>query len=458
MLEENTPIEDFRKEKPLPEIPRAIHFKEEKSFKLANGMTIILIENHQLPRVTAQLFVDRGIDNENDKAGLEQLTGRMLSCGTKYDIKSEWDTKIDYLGGSVNTSSIGGYASSLKKHFPKILSLFADAVQYPAFPINEFQNLKRQFLSNIMAQKSDAGDIMSNLTKKVIYPENHPYSEVLTEETIQNISIDDCISWYEINFRPEISYLIFEGDINLDEVTQLTYQYFGKWDRKGEVVRKKFEMFQNNQNDVSFVEKPGSVQSLIRIGYALDYTPYCRDMIAANLMNTILGGYFSSRLNMNLREERGFTYGISSVLNMDEHLGSFTTTVNVRNEVTSEAIRQILMEINRLRTEMVTENELEMVKNVVSGNFIRSIENPMVIARFALAKKKFNLEEDYFENQLIRINTVTCDDIFTMSKKYLREEGLHIMAVGNKDVVPQLAEYGTVSLFNYKGQKIDVLK
>ena len=448
-------MEDFRKNKPIPSPAIPIQLKKEQYAELGNGIKVIVVENHKLPRITVQLIIDRGIECEAPITGIESMTGQLLAYGNQKNTKFDWDAKIDFWGGIVRTSSQGGHASALKKHFAQVFELFSDAILFPSFNIEDFDNLRRKYLSNIQSQKSDPDAILSSLTKKVIFPESHPYSEVITEESIKSIQLDNCIEWHATHFLPNASYLLFEGDITLEEAKDLSQRYFGKWEKKVLNLKSYPNNASKDSFDVSFVEKPGSVQSLISIGFAVDIKPYSKDMVAVNVMNTLLGGFFSSRLNLNLRESKGYTYGIQSTLKTDEYLGYFTTSANVRNEVTSEALNQIIAEINRLRNEIVGEDELQMVKNVVAGNFSRSIENPLTIVKFAFAKKKFNLPSDYFENQIMYIQAVTSDDIIRVANKYLLADSLHIMVVGSPEVIEKLQSFGKVNLYDYQGDIIN---
>lgn len=446
--------EEFRKKQPEPQVAGPINFRPDQFFQLGNGLKIILVENHKLPRINVQLYIDRGVFADGDKVGLQELAGQMLSCGTLKDNKSEWDRKLDYYGGSISTTSIGGSASALTKYFNPVFELFADAFLHPAFPANEFDNLQRQLLSNLAAQKSEPEAIFGNLIKRKIYPDTHPYREVITETSVRNITVEDCRNWFISNSSPDISYLIFEGDITLEKIKSLLKDNFESWEQKKVHTVEWPTEVNRGGVDVSFVERPGAVQSLIGIGYSINYLPYIQDTIAANLMNSVLGGYFSSRLNLNLRENKGYTYGIYSRLSNDESLGSFSTSVSVRNDVTADAIREIIKEMVTLRNVDIDADELQQVKNVISGNFSRSVENPLVIAKYAFARHKFLLPEDYFKNQLIRINAVSGDDISQMAQKYLLTDDLHIMVIGNRDVIDSLAEFGQVSEYDFEGNLI----
>lgn len=453
-----TEILDFRKNQPVPGEAPAIKFKEAQYGQIANGLQIIVVENRKLPRINAQLFIDHGLTMQKDKSGLIDITGQLLSSGTVHLSKAAWDSKVDYYGASIVTSPIGGYASSLTKHFEPVLQLFSEAILNPSFPQNEFDNILKQFLSNIAAQKEEADAIAGNVAKKVTFRTGHPYNEVISEESLHNIRLEDCIRYYRENFVPNTSYLVFEGDVDLEEAVSLADKYFGTWERR-EFSKKIFDnTFNKDQHDVSFVNKSSAVQSLIAITWAVDYKPYNEDMIAASLMNNVLGGYFSSRLNLNLRENKGFTYGIGSKLHNDEYIGSFFTSVNVRNEVTGQAINEIIGEIRKLREEKLSEEELQQVKNVISGNFSRSIEDPRTIAKFALAIRKFDLPKDYFTTHLQKLAAVTVDDIYAMAQKYLQPDNLHIIVIGNKnDIYDQLSVIAgdkPVNIFDHEGKAL----
>jgi len=452
-------IHEFRKIQPRPTTAPQIKFKEAEYASLSNGLQLIVVENNKLPRVNLQLFIDHGLTKQGAKAGVVEITGQMLSTGTSSMNKSSWDEQVDFYGASVATTPIGGYASSLKKHFSSVIGLFADAILNPSFPQSEFDNIVRQYQSNIAAQKEEADAIASNVSKKVTFFHEHPYSEVVTESSLKNISLEDCINYHKVNFVPNCSYLIFEGNITLDEAVIMANTHFGSWESSNFVKQFFDNSFPIIQQDVNFVNKKGAVQSLIAITYAVNYQPYNNDMVAANLMNSILGGYFSSRLNLNLREQKGFTYGINSKLQNDENIGSFFTSVNVRNEVTGQAINEIIGEIRKLTEVKISEEELLQVKNVISGNFSRSIEDPKTIAKFALAIKKFGLPDDYFTTHLQKIASVSIEDIYNMARKYLQPDNLHIIVVGNEEeIIDQLTEIANtnpVKIYDFEGNQIN---
>lgn len=460
-MHQNIMSDDFRKMRPSPGAAPEIKFKEEQLAVLPNGLKIILVHNDKLPRISAQLFIDHGLQMQKDKAGFIEITGQLLSCGTENHHKAEWDSRVDYLGALIAPSSIGGIVSSLTKHFDSAMSLFSEAILQPSFPQNEFDNIIKQHLSNLVAQKDEAESIASTVARKVTYNVDHPYYEVMSEESIKNITVNDCREYHRKNFVPEISYLMFEGDIKMEEALILSDKYFGAWKNNAFQKIHFDNSFPENQFDVNFIEKRGAVQSFISFVYAINYQPYNDEMIAANLMNSVLGGYFSSRLNLNLREKRGYTYGISSRLHTDEHIGSFHCSVNVRNEVTGDAINEILSEMQRLIDAPLREDELQQVKNVVSGNFSRSVEDSKTIVKYALAKNKFNLPVDYFRSQLQKISAVTSADIQKMAKKYLQPDNLHIIVVGHSEVLPQLSKISNddgVRVLNFEGNFINYFK
>ncbi|MEM6379672.1 MAG: insulinase family protein, partial [Bacteroidota bacterium] len=238
----------------------------------------------------------------------------------------------------------------------------------------------------------------------------------------------------------------------------LAKKYFGDW-KKGSVNAKKFEtpaLPANNQ--VVFVDKPDAVQSVINITYPIELTPGHPDAIKVTLLRTILGGYFRSRLNENIREDKGYTYGVSASISSDPLVGSFSAGGDVRNTVTDSAIVEFLKEIELLTKEAPGKEELDLVKNVITGNFAKGMESPQSTARYALQIARFNLPKDYYQTYLQRMDAITPDDIQETAKKYLKPENAYIVVVGKKDEVAdkltRFAGSGKVTFLDPYGQPV----
>ena len=432
-----TTNEEFRKGAPAPGPAPKIELGTYDQFQLDNGLKVIVVENHKLPRVSFQLFVDAPEVHEGDLAGFVDMAGQMLTKGTLNQTKADIDAAVDFMGASLNSSGSGLFGSCLTKHTKGLLQVMSDVLLYPTFPEEEFDKMKKQTLSGLAFSKSDPNTIAGNVESVLKYGKDHPYGNIQTEESTEKISVDICKAFYQTYFRPNISYLVVVGDITPDKAKALANTYFGEWEKRP-VQEVTYETpAAPDQARVAFVDKAGAVQSVIRISYPLDLKPGSSDAIKARVMNTALGGYFGSRLMSNLREDKAYTYGARSSLSSDRLVGSFQASASVRNEVTDSSMVQFLYELNQLRNEKLGDEELNMVKNYLSGGFARSLESPQTVARFALNTVLYNLPSDYYATYLERLQAVTADDVLEMAQKYIHPEKAYLLVVGNKKDVSE---------------------
>ncbi len=432
-----TPEEDFRKQAPAPGPAPQIKIGKYEMFSMPNGLKVIVVENHKLPRVSFQVFVDAPPIQEGEAAGLTDMAGDMLSRGTHTRTKAEIDEAVDFIGASFFSGASGLYGSCLTKHKEALLEVMSDVLLNPSFPAEEFEKLKRQTLSGLAQAKTDPNTIASNVSAVLNYGKDHPYGNVQTEASTEQITLELCKNYYHTFFKPNISYLVVVGDINGMEAKQLAQKYFGSW-KEGEVPDLQYaDPAAPDEDRVCFVDKPGAVQSVINVTYPVEFTPGNPDAMKARVMNTIFGGYFRSRLNNNLREDKAYTYGARAYLASDPLIGEFRAYASVRNEVTDSSLTQFLYEMERLRTELVPEEELQLVKNYLSGSFGRSLERPQTLARFALNIARYNLPQNYYETYLERLEAVTAEDVLAMAQKYLHPDKAYLLVVGNKGEVAQ---------------------
>jgi predicted Zn-dependent peptidase len=435
------------KAQPNPEIK----IQKPDVFKLDNGLTVIVVENHKLPKVSFQLYVDHDPIKENDKAGLSDMFGEMLGTGTKNLTKDDLDQQIDFMGADFMPSSRGFFATSLSKHTDKLLTILSDVVLNPVFPETEFERIKTQTLSALASSSTDPNAMSSNISNVVNFGKNHPYGEVVTEETVNNVKIDDIKNHYNTYFKPNISYLVVVGDVTPQQAKDYAQTYFNKWSTS-EVPAETYEVAPRPEaNQVYFAEKPGAVQSVINITQTIDLKPGNDDVIKLRVYNSILGGgSFSARLMSNLREDKAYTYGCYSRITPDELKGEFNAGGSFRNEVTDSAIVQILYEINKIYNEPVTDAELDLVKKSMTGAFARSLENPQTIARFALNTIRYNLPADYYATYLKKLEAVTVEELLEVGKKYLNPNQLNIVVVGNTNIADKLIQFDGDGKITYK--------
>ena len=434
---------------PAPEIKLG----DVATFTLDNGLKVFVVENHKLPRVAFSLVIDREPLFEGDKAGMAGFVGEMLMGGTQTRTKDQLDEEVDFIGASLSAGSTSIYASSLKKHQDKILDLMADVLFNPIFPQDELDKLKKQALTGLAAAKDNPDAISGVVTNALVYGKNHPYGENQTEETTEHIMVDDIKTYYETYFKPNIAYLAIVGDINEKEAKKLVDQYFGKWE-SGQVPAATYEdPITPNNIQVGLVDRSASVQSVIKLGYPLEMSPRNEDFLSTRVLGYILGGGFNSRLNMNLREEKGYTYGARSSIGSDRLITSFSASTSVRTEVTDSAIHEMIYEIRNITENGITEEELEEAKANLSGSFGRSLENPSTIASFAINIARYNLPEDFYSTYLQRLNALTVEDINAAAKKYIKPDNMHITIVGNgNEIRDNLTQFGEVTLYTNRGE------
>lgn len=452
---------DFRKNPPTAGPAPTIELGTYESFTMDNGLQVFIVENHKLPRVSWQLFIDVPPFMEGESTGYSSFAGSLLANGTKTRTKAEIDEEVDFVGATLSTNSNGIYAASLTKHKETVLDLMTDVLYNPVFPEDEFEKLKKQTLSGLATQKDDPEAMASNVSQVLRYGKDHPYGELQTEETTEQITLDECRKYYETYFKPNLSYLIVVGDITPEEVKLITDKYFSQWE-PGEIEQSEFSAPEKPEGaQVAFVNKPGAVQSILRVTYPIELQPGAPDDIKAKVMNTILGGGSDSRFFQNIREDKGYTYGLYSTISTDPYVGYFSTLYgSVRNEVTDSALTEVLYEMNRLREEPVGEEELNLNKTIMAGSFARGLESPQTIANYALNIARYDLPEDYYRTYLEKLNSVTAEDVMAMAKKYLTPENAHILVVGDKDAVAEkLAKFdadGEIDYYDIYGNKLDL--
>lgn len=423
---------EFRKTPPVAGKAPKIELGKYEQFTMDNGLQVIVVENDKLPKVSFQLLVDLPPIFQGNSAGYIDFMGELLTKGTQNKSKSEIDEIIDFMGASLNSRSDGVFGSSLKRHSDELFALLAEVVMKPSFPQEEFEKLKTRTKSALAAAKEDPNAIAANVAKVLTYTDKHPYGEVTTEETIENIRLDMCRAYYEFFFRPNVSYLAIVGDISTSEARAMVEKHLGSWEPQDVDIPKPDLPKFPGATTVNMVDKPGAVQSVVSINYPVELKHNAPDRMAAMVMNTLLGGFFSSRINQNVREDKGYTYGARSSLNTDQYIGSFSVGGSFGTAVTDSAIQEILYEINRMRDEMITDQELELVKATAAGNFARSLERPQTIANFALNIARYDLPKDYYETYLDRLEAITKDEVRAAAIKYLRPEKASILIVGNK--------------------------
>ncbi len=434
---------------PAPEI----NLSDPESFQLNNGLKVLVVENHKLPRVSIQLTIDNPPILEGEKAGVSSLTGSLLGNGSKNIPKDEFNEEIDFLGARLSFGPQGAYAQSLSKYFPRMMELMADAAIYPNFTQEEFEKEKNLLITGLKTQEKDVSAIAGRVQRALAYGKGHPYGEFTTEETVNNVTLSDVEGFYRDYFVPANAYLIIVGDVSLANVKELTEKYFTSW-TKAVPPSFSYSSPKNVPNtQINFVDMPNAVQSEIAVQNIADLKMKDPDYIPVLVANQILGGGGEGRLFLNLREDKGYTYGSYSSINDDKYAASrFRATAQVRNAVTDSSVVELLKEIQRINTEPVSEKELNNTKAKYAGRFIMALEDPQTIARYALNIETEGLPKDFYKTYLERLDNVTISDVQKAAQKYFNPENARVVVTGKgSEVLDNLRNV------EYNGKNLPVL-
>ena len=344
-----------RSEPPKPAPAPEINFGVPKEYKFDNGITLMVVENHKLPRVSVSLRVNNPLYLEKDKTGVQSLLGVMLGKGSMNIFKDDFEEEIDFMGASLSFSSSSANAGSLSRYFPRVFEMMADATLNPNFLQKEFEKEKNKILEGIKASERDVKTIARRVENLLSYGKNHPYGEYASEASVNKIKISDIEELYLERFYPQNTYVIIVGDINFNIAKNLTQKYFGNWE-KGKITKSRFETPKNlDQTAIAFVEMPNAVQSEISILSTAAITKNDPEYYPLLIANQILGGGAEARLFLNLREDKGYTYGSYSSYSFNHKTHSrLRAYASVRNVVTDSSIVELLNEITKMSNEPVS--------------------------------------------------------------------------------------------------------
>jgi Predicted Zn-dependent peptidases len=423
-----------RSQKPKPGPAPTITFADPVIYKLPNGITVLVVENHKLPKISASYSIDAGPITEGEKAGVIGLLGGMLNEGTTTQTKAQFDEAVDQMGAEVGVSASGGQASALTRYFGDAFLLMADALRNPSFPQASFDKLKSQSLTNLKSSERSATAISGRVVNALSFGLNHPYGEFETEQSINSITLDDVKAAYKKYVTPSRGYLTFVGDIKPVAAKALAIKAFGDW--KGPVLT--FPVLTRVSNpakmEVDLVNVLNAVQSEITVTNLIDLPMGSPDYHAVLLANQILGGGADAKLFRNLREKHGFTYGAYSKTGSGRLQSTFSASASVRNEKVDSAVIEILKEINVMRTKKVSPEMLQDAKNLYNGSFALGLENPARGAGFASSILINNLPKDFYRTYLQKLNAVTADDVLRVSKKYFLHDNARVVIVGKTEM------------------------
>lgn len=424
---------------PLSGPAPTVNIGKPTTFTLSNGLKVLIVENNKLPRVSYTLTFDVTPYTEGDKKGVSNLMGSMLGKGTLKRSKEAFNEEIDYLGAQVRFNSNGAFASGLSKYSDQILELMADGATSPVFKQQELDDTRDRLIESLKNEEKSTSSIANRVENYLTFGANHPSGEYVTESTLKNISLADVTSNYNSYYVPGNAYLVIVGDVDAKKIKKQIQKYFGLW-KKGIAPNVSFSEPKNLQYEqINFVDVPNAVQSEIRVLNTVELKITDKDYFAAILANQILGGGGEGRLFLNLREAHGWTYGAYSSIRASKYISKFKASTSVRNTVTDSAVVEILNELNKIRTQKVTAEELQLAKAKYVGNFVTETQKPETVASYALNTAIHKLPDNFYENFIKNINAVTVEEIQAAATKYFLADNVRIIIAGKaQDVLPNL--------------------
>jgi zinc protease len=428
---------------------------------LPNGLRVILLHDSKVPTFNMQIVVlTGGLADRADYHGLASFTAALLREGTTKRSSKEIAEQTDALGTTLTansglsslTSAVS--TSGLVENIDQTLDIFADVVRNPSFPQSEVDKYKARTLSQLQFQRSIPQFLAQEAFNKAIYG-NHPAAFVIPPaDSLKKLSSKDLAEFHSTYYRPNNAILAVVGDVTMKDLMPKVQKAFGDW-QKGDVPAVTIPQAPDPANSMIYlVDRPGSVQTVLQLG-TLGIERTSPDYFAVLLADRVLGGGPSGRLFLNLREDKGYTYGAYSNFGSSKYRGTWTASSEVRTEVTDGAMKEFKYELTRLGTEKVSVDELENAKRAIIGGFALSLEQPASLLQNIITQKLYNLPADYWDTYPQKVSAITADDVQRVAQKYIDMKHLQVVAVGDASKTREiLSKYGTVQVYDAEGKQI----
>jgi len=421
---------------PSPTEPRPYHFPHITRTTLPNGLRILVAENHNAPLVSLRALVRSGADHDvAAKAGLAAIVADMLDegAGERDAIRIAEDVGI--LGGSLGTGADwdASYISLdvLSRNTEASLAIFGDVTARPTLPAEELERVRAERLNDLLQQRNEPSAIAGKRFASLLYGTGAYGNSVGgNPDSVARITLDDVKAFYEQHYIPNHSSVVVSGAIAPAEAIELVTRTLGDWQSRPEPARPTVAPRPIDASRIYIIDRPQAVQSEIRVGH-VGVARTTEDYFALSVMNAIFGGVFNSRINLNLRERHGYTYGARSQFAFRRQAGPFVVAAPVRNEVTTESVSEMLSELRRIRTGDIEDRELDDTKSYLMGVFPATVQTASDIASRLVDMELYGLPEDYFDRYRENIAAIGKDDITRVANKYLDPDRVLIVIVGN---------------------------
>lgn len=439
---EAAPAAVDRTQRPGVEPAPGLDLPPAERFTLANGLTVLVMEKPGVPLVQMNLVVGAGsVDDPAAQSGLAHLTADMLDEGAAGRSALELADEIEWLGARFFIAP-GQHATTLGLRVPvarmdPALALMADVVLRPDFPAEELERLRLERLTSLIRRHDEPRAIADVLFNAALFGPDHPYglTSIGDEAALRGFSVDDLRAFHQALYRPGNATMIVVGDIEAGAARALVERVFGGWEG-AEVERPTVaEAPQVTDRTIYLVDKPGAAQSVVRIG-RIGVPRSTEDYYALEVLNTILGGSFTSRLNQNLREQKGYTYGAFSRFDYRLAPGPFLAGADVQTAVTGPALEEFMRELTAIR-ETVTDEEVDLAKSFLAMRYPATFQSVSAVASHLAETVLYGLPRDYFNRYTDRIQAVTRADVERVAARYLDPEHLALIVVGDRSVIEE---------------------
>lgn len=432
---------------------------------LKNGMRVVLLHSNRVPTFSMEMVVmTGGLSDPADMRGLAGTTATLLREGTAKHTSREIAELLDSFGATFNANSgLSSFLSSvstsgLTENFDQVLDLFAEIIRTPKFPTEEVERYKSRTLASQPLLRSQAQFLASERLNQAIY-QTHPAALVIPPaDAIKKMTAADLMKFHAANYVPNNAMLTIVGDVTLKDVLPKLERAFGDWKPGTPTSTTIPAAPAQSASRIFLINRPGSVQTVFQIG-SLGIERTNPDYIPMVIMNRILGGGVSSRLFLNIREDKSYAYSVGSGFNSSKYRGTFVANAPVRTEATEGALREFMNEFKRIRDEKVTPAELENAKRAIVGNFALSLENPQALLNNIIAQKIYNLPSNYWDTYTQKVEAISAADVQRVAQKYIDLEHLQIVAVGDAAKAREgLAKFGTVEEYDSDGKPTKAAK
>jgi zinc protease len=455
---------EMKKSPPAPLEPVSFDIQKPFETTLENGLRVVVVENERLPLISYRLAFHSGdVNDPHGWTGLSSAMGSMLTEGTENYTSLQLAEKIERLGASISASVSDDFsivaASTLSLYSSEVLGLLAEVVLRPTFPENELDLYRRNTVEHLKFQRSQPGFLANEQASRLIYGQ-HPYATISPKAAdVEKINREALARLHRSVFVPNNAMFIAVGDVRIDELLAELNDHFGEWQAKDRATHEFPSPPARSSRSLTIVDRPGSAQSnivLSNLGVERTHPDYFPIIV----MNQVLGAGASSRVFMNLREEKGYTYGAYTRLEMKRLAGDFEATAEVRTAVTGDSLKEFFYELDRIRAERVGDEELQDAKNFLTGVFPIRAETQEGLTNLIVNQQLYGLPDDYLQTYRQNVAAVTADDCLRVAREHVRPDEMAIVIVGDaEEVLPQATSYAElVEIFDTEGHPQDAAK